>query len=45
MRRSPMTMQNSEPKHSGFFGSATGQLTLLAAAIIVVLVLAWIYVF
>ncbi len=40
-----MLTQGSEPKPSGFFGSATGQLTLLAAAVIVALVLAWIYVF
>jgi hypothetical protein len=38
-------MQSSEPKGSGFFGSMTGQLTLLAAAVIVLLILAWRYVF
>ena len=44
VRRSPMTMQ-SEQDHRGFMQTAGGQITLLVVALIVLLALAWYYVF
>jgi hypothetical protein len=38
-----MTMQNNEAR-GGLFHSAVGQMTLLGAAIVVVLIIAWFYV-
>jgi hypothetical protein len=40
-----MTMPNEQNRQSGFLESAAGQVTLLAIAIFVVLILAWRYVF
>jgi len=42
-RRPPMTMQSGQDHH-GFFGSAVGQMTLLGAGVLVVLLLGWRYV-
>ena len=39
-----MTMQSEHPQ-AGFMQSAAGQTTLVAAALIVVMAVAWIYVF
>ncbi len=38
-----MTMQSGHDHH-GFFGSAVGQMTLLGAGVLVVLLLGWRYV-
>jgi hypothetical protein len=38
-------MTNDQNRRPGFLQSATGQMTLLVVAIIVVLVIAWKYVF
>ena len=40
-----MTMQNDQHRHPGFLQSVTGQTTILLVAIIVVVILAWRYVF
>ena len=40
-----MTMQTSGPKHSGFLHSTTAQMTLTVVVMIVVVLLAWRYVF
>jgi hypothetical protein len=40
-----MTMQTSDPKHSGFLNSATGQIMVSVIVIAVVVLLAWRYVF
>jgi hypothetical protein len=40
-----MTTQNDQNRHSGFLQSATGQMTLLAVVIIVVVLFAWRYIF
>lgn len=40
-----MTMQSSDPKHSGFLHSAAGQITIMGIVIVVVLLVAWRYVF
>ena len=40
-----MTMQTSDPKHTGFFQSTTGQTTLTIVVIIAIILLAWRYVF
>ena len=42
--RLPMTMQ-SEQEHRGFLQTAGGQITLLVVALIVLLAIAWYYVF
>jgi hypothetical protein len=40
-----MTMQTSDPKQSGFLHSTAGQLTVTVVAMIVIILLAWRYVF
>lgn len=40
-----MTMQSNQNSHPSFLQSPTGQMTLLVVATIVVLILAWRYVF
>jgi hypothetical protein len=40
-----MTMPNDQNRRSGFLQSATGQVTVFVLAIIIVLILAWRYVF
>jgi hypothetical protein len=40
-----MTMQTSDPKHSGFLYSVSGQVTASVIVIAVVVLLAWSYVF
>jgi hypothetical protein len=40
-----MTMQTSDPKHGGFLHSAAGQITVTIVVMIVVILLAWRYVF
>jgi len=40
-----MTMQTSNPKQSGFLHSVTGQMTVTVVALIVIVLLAWRYVF
>ena len=40
-----MTMPNKDPKPSGVFSSFAGQMTLLVIALIVILLIAWRYVF
>jgi hypothetical protein len=40
-----MTMQTSNPKHGGFLHSAAGQMTATIVIMIVVILLAWRYVF
>jgi hypothetical protein len=40
-----MTMQTSDPKHSGFLHSVVGQMTVTVVVTIVLVLLAWRYVF
>jgi len=40
-----MTMHTSDPKHSGFLHSFTGQMTVTVVVLIVIVFLAWRYVF
>ena len=40
-----MTMQTSDPKQSGFLHSAAGQMTVTVIVMIVIILLAWRYVF
>lgn len=40
-----MTMDTSDPKHSGFLHSLTGQMTVTVVVLIVIVFLAWRYVF
>ena len=40
-----MTMQTSGPKQNGFLQSATGQITVTVVVLIVIILLAWRYVF
>jgi hypothetical protein len=40
-----MTMQTSDPKHSGFLHSAAGQTVMVTIAVIVIILVAWRYVF
>ena len=40
-----MTMQTSDPKHSGFLHSALGQITATVIVVAIVTPLAWRYVF
>jgi hypothetical protein len=40
-----MTMQTSNPKHSGFLHSATGQMMATIVVMIVIILFAWRYVF
>jgi hypothetical protein len=40
-----MTMQSSDNKGSGFYGSVAGQLTLTGIVLVVILLVAWRYVF
>jgi hypothetical protein len=40
-----MTMQSDQNRHPGFLQSATGQMTLFTVVAIVVVLLAWRYVF
>jgi hypothetical protein len=40
-----MTMQTSDPKHVGFLHSTAGQMTIAVVVMIVVVLLAWRYVF
>lgn len=44
-REAVMTMQTSDPKHSGFLHSVTGQMTVTIVIMIVIILLAWRYVF
>ena len=40
-----MTMQTSGPKQSGFLHSAAGQMTVTIVVMVVIILLAWRYVF
>ena len=40
-----MTMQPSDPKQSGFLHSVTGQMTVMFVVMIVIVLIAWRYVF
>ena len=40
-----MTMQTSDPKHSGFLHSVSGQITAVVILVAIVILLAWRYVF
>jgi hypothetical protein len=40
-----MTMQTNNPKQSGFLHSVTGQMTVTVVVLIVIVLLAWRYVF
>ena len=40
-----MTMQTDQNNRPGFLQSTTGQMTVLAVAIIIALILAWRYIF
>jgi hypothetical protein len=40
-----MTMQTNDPKHSGFLHSNTGQIIATIVVMIVIILLAWRYVF
>jgi hypothetical protein len=40
-----MTMQTSNPKHSGFLYSVAGQTTVMGIVLAVIVLLAWRYVF
>jgi hypothetical protein len=40
-----MTMHTSDPKHSGFLHSVAGQMTVTVLVVIVIVLLAWRYVF
>ena len=40
-----MTMQTSDPKHSGFLHSVAGQITASVIVFAIVILLAWRYVF
>jgi len=39
-----MSMQTGQEGHSGFFGSVAGQMTMLVGGLVIVLALAWLYV-
>ena len=45
MMENVMTMPNSNPKAGGFFFSSGGQMTIALIAIVIVVLLAWRYVF
>jgi hypothetical protein len=45
MMENVMTMPNSNPKAGGFFHSTGGQMTIALIAVVIVVLLAWRYVF
>lgn len=45
MREDVMTIPNSNPKGGGFFQSPGGQIAIVLIAIVIVILLAWRYVF